>query len=198
MIAVDAARPSHCAACGVAAHLPGKPLQIYGHGKVDRQARGPVSPGALPEILVFWIRRYLCRACAHVMRVGPSGVPCRRLYSGAAIAWALALCVFGKVSQREVRKGVCPWGNPSKDSTWKSLGRWLGAATMGRLWRGLQGEIERVLQTLSTRAVDPAEGSILSRVFCGAAHVGREEFVQNLGIVVPTEGVRIMGCEGAA
>lgn len=190
MLPVDAARPSHCAACGAPARLPGRPLQLHGHGKVDRQVLGPEAPGKPPVMRVFWIRRFLCLVCRHVMRVGPMGVPCRRLYSGAAIAWALALILFRGLSQKEVRDRVSPWPCPSGASTWKSLHRWFTTATSGRLWPGLSHSLESVLQTLSTRALDAADEAIEAKIFFGAAHVGRDSFLQNHLVFGPTEEVR--------
>src|SRR5215213_1254852 len=88
---VDEARPASCPGCGAASCPVGSPRKLQGHGTRDRQVRGPGGPGQAPTTVVLRVRRYRCVRCGAVIVVVPREVRARRLYSVAAIGFALAL-----------------------------------------------------------------------------------------------------------
>ena len=133
---VQEARPARCVICDQGAYEGGR-LWIHGHGLVDRQQRGPAAVGAPPSCEIVLVRRYLCRACATVMRVVPASCAARKHFSGGAIALALALYGACK-SARQVRSQVNDWKRLGPAARgWRSLRRWIGAAAAGTLFAGL-------------------------------------------------------------
>ena len=123
--------------CGQGAYEGGR-LRIYGHGLVDRQQRGPAAIGAAPSCEIVLVRRYLCKACATVMRVVPAACAARKHFSGGAIALALALYGTCCKSAREVRLQVNDWKRVGPAARgWRSLRRWIGAVAAGALFAGL-------------------------------------------------------------
>lgn len=135
MPSVAAVRPECCPVCKAASKPIGGRIVVQGHGKRQRQAWGPPSPRASPEIQVLMIRRYHCIACGAVTTVAPSETLTKRLYTASAIAWALAL--FGLLmTARAIRDLVSPlriWGTTSA-ARWQTLLRWAVAAAAGRLF----------------------------------------------------------------
>ena len=70
------------------------------------------------------------------MTVVPSELLTRRLYSAAAIGWALALYGLSMLSPSAVRALVSPWRclGATAACRWQSLQRWAVAALEGRLF----------------------------------------------------------------
>jgi hypothetical protein len=82
---VEASRPSHCGACGAAAH---------GHGSRERTVCGPPTPDGAPRRAVVRVRRYRCTRCRAARTVQRPGLAAQLRYSLNAItlaltAWAL-------------------------------------------------------------------------------------------------------------
>jgi hypothetical protein len=136
---VETCRPPHCPSCGIASRPVGECLKLYGHGVVARQFWGPRGPGEndVAEIVEILLRRFLCVACGAVTTVGPSGMAHRKLYSGAAIAFALALWTLDLLTIGAVRQRVSPWKFQgwSVKGRWSSLKRWASELVCGGLWR---------------------------------------------------------------
>jgi len=84
-------------------------------------------------VTVVQVRMYRCICCGAVLTVVPAETLSRRLYSGAAIAWALALYGLSQLTQVAVRGLVSPWLEVSTDSDgrWRTLSRWCAAAGEG-------------------------------------------------------------------
>jgi hypothetical protein len=85
---------------------------------------------------VIHARRYLCRACDVTITVVPRGVVPTYLYTGCAIALALALWGISREPADTVRHKVSPWSivGPGQAGRWRSLGRWVRAIAAGRLF----------------------------------------------------------------
>jgi len=136
-------RPKHCPGCQCASRPPGCPLTLVGHGVVLRGLWGPVEPRGEPQTCDVRVRRFLCRLCGAVIRVGPRGLVPRRRYGAGAIALALALWGLlppglqkaGESAEAAIRRRVSPWPivSPESGSRWLSLHRWLDAARGGSL-----------------------------------------------------------------
>ena len=134
---MEEARPTHCTRCGVGAREGGL-LWLYGHGLVSRQQRGPAAPGEPPTCAEVFVRRYLCRKCATVIRVVPASCAPGKHFSGAAIALALALWGCAGESAAEVREQVNDWrvrGTGARG--WRALRRWAAELGAGALFGGL-------------------------------------------------------------
>lgn len=82
------------------------------------------------------MRRYECQRCTAVVTVVPSETLSGRLYSAAAIAWALALYGLSLFTPASIRELVSPWrvvGDGSR-TRWRTLHRWCVAAAQGNLF----------------------------------------------------------------
>jgi len=130
---VSVVRPVRCPDCGAAGAPVGGRVVLQGHGLRLRQLRGPLAPGSAPAVTVVPVRKYQCIWCGAVLTVVPAETLSRKLYSGAAIAWALALYGLSQLAQVEVRGLVSPWLVVSTDSAsrWRTLLRWCAAAEDG-------------------------------------------------------------------
>lgn len=97
---------------------------------------GPGAPGGVAKLRELAIRRYRCTKCRTVMTVVPSEVLTKRLYTAAAIGWALALYGLSMLSPSAVRALVSPWRRwgATDACRWQSLRRWAVAALEGRLF----------------------------------------------------------------
>ena len=97
--------------------------------------RGPLDVDGGPALVELRVRRYRCRACGATQTVVPAEVVGRRLYSLAAIAWALALWGLEKLTARAVRARVSPWRHlgPGSAGRWDALCRWARGARQGTL-----------------------------------------------------------------
>jgi hypothetical protein len=53
----EEARPAQCPCCGVASRPVGQALTLHGHGKRERQVRGPLELGGAPKLVTLLLRR---------------------------------------------------------------------------------------------------------------------------------------------
>ena len=129
-------RPARCPRCGVASRQPGHNLQLHGHGRRERQQRGPAHPGATPEVTGVSLRHYQCQVCKAICVVGPADIAPRYLYTATAIAWAIALFGVAKLSVCQVRHRVAIWQRIGATAygRWPTLKRWLRDIKQGRLF----------------------------------------------------------------
>lgn len=152
-------------------------MVIVGHGLIERQVRGPATPGGLPEQGVVTLRRYRCRACRAIVVVGPRGLARRRWYGAGAIALALTMYARGATSA-EARERTSPSRvvGASAAERWATLTRWIEAARRAELFdvTGLSGlerrrVAEHVVLALAARAGRVLGGEIGESAFAGAA-----------------------------
>ena len=153
---------------------------LHGHGMRSRLVRGPLRPDGSPEEVEILVRRYRCQRCGAVLLVVPRGVLRSCLFSASAIGLALALWAMHRLSAREVRRRVSPWGvvGDTAAAGWASLRRWV--QQVPRLFPGVRPcpdhwtdrqRAERIATTLAACA--PAvDGALIERVFAGAAQAG--------------------------
>ncbi len=178
---VEAARPSHCPACKIAARPVGGGLAVHGHGKRERQVWGPTEVNATPSIQSVFVRRYKCTCCGAVITVAPAELLTKRLYSAAAIIWAMALFAFLQCSPRAVRDKVSPFKHRGAASAarWLTLQRWCEAANEGRLLACVKPTREcnarRVAQRVASLVASyalpqPEPPTQCALSFLGAAH----------------------------
>ena len=178
---VDAVRPSCCPSCGCAGRPAGARIGIVGHGRRERQQRGPVTPAGPPALVQLLVRRYLCR-CGAILMVVPRETQPRRLYTVSAIGWALALFGVTRLPPRRVREQTSPWKVVGATAArgWVTLRRWVHAVRAGRLLPcvrpspadfGLRQIAERAATTVAGHAPpsSPATDGIAARAFVGAA-----------------------------
>lgn len=132
-------------------------------------------------IVGLLLRRYRCRRCDAVIAVAPRGVLRGRLFSAAAVGWALALFALAGLAAAEVRRRVSPWRvlGASAASGWAQLGRWVWASRTGGLFASVRASparfsarrvAERAATTLA--ALAPLAASTLpidARAFLGAS-----------------------------
>jgi len=128
-------------------------------------------------------RRYHCLACGAILLVVPRGILRRRLYSGGAIALALALWGVEGIAPGEVRGRVSPWRIVGAAAAigWASLRRWARAVRERVLFACVRASPDgarlraiaaRVATTLASYAPSAVEAlPIPSRAFLGSAHV---------------------------
>jgi len=107
--------------------------------------------------MVVPVRRFQCQLCGALVTVVPAETLSRKLYSGAAIAWALALYGLMQLAQVEVRRLVSPWLVVSTDSAsrWRTLVRWCAAAEDGLFTKlpRLAGSCEREVAAAAANAI---------------------------------------------
>jgi hypothetical protein len=173
---VDEARPARCPACEGAAREPGRALAIVGHGRRDRQLRGPADADAEPSVLVVQARRYACLRCGAILTVVPREIQPRRHYSRPAIALALArLGLLGETAA-SIRRAISPW-RITATAGWSTLGRWIAAVARGALFPAASlaaaatpaAQAARVAQLALGHAPPSVRGSpMLTQVFAGA------------------------------
>jgi len=123
---VGEARPRACPGCGAGA-FDGARVRLQGHGMVTRWVRGVLRDDSEPEDIDVVLRRYRCRACGAVVRVGPRGVVARRRYSAPTILFALAVWCIEGLPPEAVRSRVSPdrhRGATSEGQRWTTLLRW--------------------------------------------------------------------------
>jgi hypothetical protein len=166
-----------CPCCGAAAQPVGGDLVLVGHGLIERQVRGPGSPGAAPEQRVLRLRRYRCRACRAIVTVGPRGLVYRRWYGAGAIALALSSYASGATSAA-TRACTSPSRvvGASAVERWATLARWIEAARRAELF-GMAGlgefnrrrVAEHVVLALAGRAGYQLGADLAESAFEGAA-----------------------------
>jgi len=175
----EEARPGQCPACGQASRPAGRGLWLWGHGLRERQQRGPLEAGGVPQTVVIRARRYRCRGCGALVAVVPRGVLRGRHYSAGAIG--LALVLFGVVGLplAEVRSRVSPWPvvGETAQTTWLAVRRWIRAIRERRLFARVRATpatwsarqiAERAAMTLEALASPTLSGEITARAFAGA------------------------------
>lgn len=179
---VESLRPAICPACGEPGRPAGCALGIRGHGRRERQQRGPLEVGERPALVVLLVRRYLCR-CGASMTVAPQETRTHRLYTASAIGWALALFGVARLSASAVRARTSPWKILGKraDEGWATLRRWVAAVRTGQLFPCVRASpkdffarqvAERAATTLAAYAPPTGpDGEITTRAFAGAALV---------------------------
>lgn len=173
---VEAVRPSHCPACGIASRPVGRSLMLHGHGLRPRHLWGPSWPGELPTIEEIQQRRYRCQNCFAVVVVGPPVIWRRGMYTSAAIGGALAGWTLEGKSARMVRAATSPMtqhGSSDADR-WRSLARWASGGPFGvKVIANLPRDGPRALATMIARRlvalVTIPTGSISADAFHGAA-----------------------------
>jgi ferredoxin len=178
MPTVSAVRPSHCHACGAASQPAGRNLVVHGDGTRERQVWGPPTPEGAPALTTIQARRYQCQRCGACMVVVPSEVVPGRLYSGPAIALALALWALLGVSVARVRARISPFAIVGAAATgrWVTLRRWALDAADRRLFATsrtapegftLRQHAERAASAV--RALAPSGLALADAVFAGGA-----------------------------
>lgn len=159
----------------------GQPLNLHGHGRRERQLRGPDAPGHAPDTLVIHARRHRCQPCGAVITVVPADVLPRRHYRAQAIALAFALFGLLRVTVAAVRAAVSTWPivGASAARGWLTLRRWIDAAVRGALFvhaqtappeATLRAQAARVASWLAGHAPPSADGSLAHQACQGALH----------------------------
>ena len=178
---VDEVRPAQCPACRAPSRPVGEGLVLHGHGFRERQLWGPPQPSSVPSVRVIRIRRFECQRCGAVTVVAPAETLTKRLYSAAAIGWALALYGLSLLTPTAVRRLVSPWTHWGAKSAerWQTLIRWALAGAQGRLFECVRPMPEewpirkvaaRAATTLSGHAQSCADPPTLeAQAFRGAA-----------------------------
>ena len=174
---VGAARPARCVGCGMASIDAGRVL-VHGHGRRERQQRGPALPGDKPRIDVVRLRRYQCQRCGAVMTAAPEQVQKHKHFSACAIGWALALFGLAAMSAAAVREQVSPWCTHGTER-WATLLGWARQARSGVLFANSRGYppdftlrqvAARCANTLAAMAASPwSTAPPPVRAFFGAA-----------------------------
>ncbi|MGK3997599.1 hypothetical protein [Sorangium sp. So ce1024] len=177
------ARPARCPACGTASCPLGGAIRLQGHGKRERQVWGPSGPNHAPEVISIIARRYRCLSCSAVLLVVPRGVLGRRVYSAAAIGFALALWGLALATAAEVRRRVSPAKilGDSAATGWATLRRWARDVAQRGLFAdapdpGPSASLRQSAATAAARlaaSADPTTRALPleQRAFFGAAHV---------------------------
>lgn len=140
--------------------------------------------GASPTTVLLSVRRYECQRCGAAMTVGPAEMVPRRLFTGSAIALALALFGVAELCARAVRQQVSPWAvlGATSASGWCTLLRWAAAVREGKLFSSVRRApsewtarqvAQRAATTLAARAIGgTGPPDVCSRAFLGALRAG--------------------------
>jgi hypothetical protein len=139
---------------------------------------GPGEADGTPALTTIRARRYECQLCGACMIVVPSEILPGRLYSGPAIALALALWALFGLASAAVRTRISPFSvvGAAAVNRWITLRRWATDAREGRLFWGsraapkdftLRQHAERTAASL--RALAPAGLELADAVFAGGA-----------------------------
>lgn len=173
-------RPKRCPGCKRASHPLGGKVVLHGHGRRERQVRGPASPDQAPALCELFVRRYRCKICKALCTVGPREMLTQRLYSASAIGWALALFGVLGLAAAMVRERVSPWARWGTSARrWPTLLRWVKAIRSRGLLRSVRPApptwtarrlAERAATTLAALALpSPEPPPIEVQAFHGAA-----------------------------
>lgn len=174
-------RPAQCPSCGAASCPIGGALMLHGHGRRQRQLRGPTAPEGRPEIRCLFVRRYQCQRCGATATVGPRQTLTRRLFSASAIALALALFGLSELPLHAVRKRVSPWATVGATavSTWRTVPRWTAAVRDGQLfpvvrripgdWTHRQAAARAATTLAACSPLLPGTEDLIASAFHGAA-----------------------------
>lgn len=92
---------------------------------------GPPEPEQAPCSTEVQARRYRCTGCGAVLVVVPQGVGRARRYTLGAIAYALSLWGYARVTAERTRQAVstAKARGHSGPEQWSSLRRWVSEAT---------------------------------------------------------------------
>jgi ferredoxin len=114
----------------------GRNMVVHGDGTRERQVWGPCSPDGPPALTTIRARRYECQRCGACMVVVPADVLPGRLYSGPAIALALALWALLGMASAAVRARISPFSivGATAAGRWTTLRRWALDAGRHRLF----------------------------------------------------------------
>ncbi len=189
---INDARPRKCPCCGKVQEIGGAKL-LHGHGPRQRQAVLPDHrvPVERAQLVLVWVRRFLCTACGASVTVLPPGLLPRCVYSLFAIvtAWWLAISSpFGAGLPDDAvcaRQGVdrLACGRETHRTgrrRWRSLARWAGRiqqwwpsrATSGTTWRA---QVTSLLIGFGTQLGEDGLPVMLARA--AASHAGRGVFM---------------------
>ena len=182
-------RPGRCPRCGKAGYEPGRKLGMHGHGVIrGRQLLGPPDAEGRAEQQSVDVRSYVCTGCGRTVIVVPKEFAFRRHYNSGAIGLALFLYGVLELSARQVRERIRPFRTVgySAPDKWRTLIRWIEAASEGRLFASIRASpgafsprqrAARVAMSLLAQA-DPisAEATAEQRVFAGAVHAALRPF----------------------
>ncbi|MBN4050453.1 hypothetical protein JYT28_01760 [Desulfobulbus sp. AH-315-M07] len=134
-------------------------MGLHGHGLRDRQVRGPLACWGRPKTVIIAARRYQCQRCSAMILVVPRGLVRRRLFSSAAIAWALWLFGAQRLSPARVREAVSPWSaGATAVAGWAQLRRWVRDVTQGRLFGGLPSAASGGVRVVAERVTTALRG----------------------------------------
>lgn len=153
-------------------------MVVHGDGTRERQVWGPRSPDGAPELTTIRARRYECQGCGACMVVVPADVLPGRLYSGPAIALALALWALLGMAAAAVRTRISPFSivGATAAGRWITLRRWALDAGRGRLFATSRAappaftarkHAERAASAL--RALAPSDLAIDAAAYVGGA-----------------------------
>jgi hypothetical protein len=127
------------------------------------------------------VRRYRCQPCGAVITVVPCQVLAKRLYSAAAIGFALALWGLLQWSACKVRQAVNPLQivGATAIGSWASLRRWARAVGAGKIFRSLpraalgathrDAAAQAAVMLAASACPTSRELSVERRAFLGAA-----------------------------
>ena len=180
MPSVDQVRPAQCPNCEGASRPAGAGIVLHGHGRRERQLRGPAASDEPAAILAVQARRYRCRRCEGICMVVPAEMLPWRLYSASAIALALALFGALRLSPATIRARVSPWKivGTSAARRWVTLLRWTDAVAERRLFGRVRPApprwarrrvAERAASTIAGHAPPSPERPLEEQAFLGAA-----------------------------
>lgn len=170
---VEAARPSYCPGCDLAAH-DGDRLRLHGHGRRTRDLWGPAAEFMPPEIRTVLLRRYRCTACRAVCTVAPAGIATRFMYALTAIATAMLVWGAWLWTAAATRSAMSPHQQVgfSDPRRWRSLRRWSRRSDdLFEFPRRARAQTDRAAACLAARlliARGPPELGELTRVAVGA------------------------------
>lgn len=169
---VEGSRPSHCAACGLAAYRSDGQLRLHGHGRRSRTLWGPQTAEGVPTLWEVWMRRYRCTTCGSARTVQPPGLAARLRYSLCAIALALYMWAVLLWPASRVRAQVSPFVivGASEVDRWRSLARWAAraAALFGLPAVDAPARQQAARATQLVRVRGPTDVDEPARVFIGA------------------------------
>lgn len=148
---------------------------MVGHGLRVRTLEGPPSPGKAPLLTEILTRRYACRACDAILVVVPRDVARGYRYSLSAIAAALALWAYERMTAASVRArtSTAKVVGPASATRWASLRRWTRCALalfgVGPAEDGTMRERASRVAAFAASKAPLATGSVPWDAFFGAA-----------------------------
>jgi hypothetical protein len=165
MPTVEEARPATCPLCGVPSRPVGAGLGLHGHGVRSRQAWGPLSTEAEPEIHDVPVRRYQCQSCGQTITVAPESMARRYLYMVTTMAAALWEWGRRREPARRVRQRLSPLRiqGASRPGRWDSLSRW--TAQCERLWPEAAPSLLRAIDAAAPVREQAAQVSMVLAAF---------------------------------